>query len=272
MNTPHRSILTIIAILIGVVVLAVGCKNTNDSEDSMTSIRETKAAKNQTVAPYDLFCADCHGQLAASNKAKRSQQAINYAIEQNKGNEIEGYMGVLTGLIDKTNPDQGRTRQIADALVGVDLSLPSQTDGRLLYDYLCSGCHNDLEMSDIPRRNGKSILWASMNVAEMNFLLNISDTVINVVASELTQLSLPAIPATDGEKLYTSYCRGCHGTPATTDVPKSNQSTTDFVIKNLSIMQFLSFLSEAEISAITTTLATTDGDPTHIKNCGKCHR
>ncbi|MCP4754691.1 MAG: hypothetical protein GY866_27740 [Proteobacteria bacterium] len=249
---------SVVAVTLLAVLLTTACRNSQESADSTTEVFDAKANEARGVVLYDSYCAGCHLDLERSTKAKRSGAGIQYAIENNSGNENEGYMGLISGLLDPDDPDQLRINRISVSLKSVDLTIPSQMDGELLYGTFCEGCHGDLAASDKAQRNTKGIVHSGTVVDEMSFLSDIPSAAVDAVAASLAGVGLPEVTEADGDALYSDHCRGCHGEISTSKKAKRDSTSITYAITNVEAMTFLSFFTAPQTAAIASKLSTSD--------------
>ena len=162
-------------------------------------------------------------------------------------------------------------------------SAGAATDGALLYEANCAGCHGGLASS-----TKKGITLARLqnsisgNVGNMGFLSTLTSTQQQAIVSALapaatapapSSTQTPA-PTTDGAALYAANCAGCHGALASSAKAGATAARTQTAINNdIGGMGFLSTLTAPQVTAIATSLAVVapSPNPTPTPTCGSCH-
>lgn len=247
----------IIFILLVTAFLTTACKQEEKSDDAIGGVMEygiNASTKGSEI--YSLYCAGCHDDFDSSDKGKRNYSAILYSIENNAGNEEEGYMEpVLSFLVNKQD-DNSPVQRLAKALADVPFKNPSFSTGKQYYDFFCQGCHGDLSQSDKAGRNMESIKYANRKTAEMYHLQELNYAALSAVGSSLQSYSVTKIPSS-GSELYESLCKGCHGEASSSDVAGASVSNIKvaFSVSEMVFLQDIPGLTDSEILKIADLLA-----------------
>ncbi|MGK5094834.1 hypothetical protein WDW89_22840 [Deltaproteobacteria bacterium TL4] len=264
-------------LLLGVTSLIfISCGTPEEGKDSIASVIDGKKAATDGEVLYQQYCASCHHELSNTNKPNRTAEGIQKAIEDNAGNEHDGYMGDLKGLIGNSGVVSMKLEKIKSALLREE----SLSDGDTLYADYCAGCHGALSNSKKTRRTAESIRYANQQVADMNFLSNVlSPAALDAIGSSLASAPLPTIADSDGGVLYTEYCSGCHGPLAQTAKAQRPIASIIYANQNIKEMSFLNAVLSAEavnslgisLAAVTPSIAETDGTALYSYYCAGCH-
>lgn len=226
---------------------------------------------------YHDNCSACHGILALTEKPGRTAADIQTAIDQNFGG-----MGSLSNL------SPGEITAIAEVLPPAPAPNPTTPapgpvviDGATLYSTNCSGCHSQLDSTNIQARTAAEIQAAIDTISMMSSFGSLTPEEVQAIADALPA-SAPAPTPTpdpgpvviDGATLYGTNCSGCHGALASTT--KAGRTAADIqaaVDSNLGGMGFLSSLTPEQVQAIADVLpaATGPAPGPDYSDCTACH-
>jgi len=240
---------------------------------------------------YHDNCSACHGILALTEKPGRTAADIQTAIDQNFGG-----MGSLSNL------SLGEITAIAEVLPSAPAPNPTTPapgpvviDGATLYSTNCSGCHSQLDSTNIQARTAAEIQAAIDTISMMSSLGSLTPEEVQTIADALPA-SAPAPTPTpdpgpvviDGATLYGTNCSGCHGALASTNIQSRTAAGIQSAIDTISMMSSLGSLTPEEVQAIADALPAAapapaptptptpdpvviDGATLYGTNCSSCH-
>ncbi len=204
---------------------------------------------------YANNCSGCHGALATSSKRGRTAAQITSAISsvsQMRGISLtSAQISAIASALSGTTPTPTPTPTPGP-------TPPPTTDGATLYANNCSGCHGALATSSKRGRTAAQITSAISSVSQMRGI-SLTSAQISAIASALagtTPTPTPTPGPTSGATLYATYCAGCHGALASSQVGGASASEISSAIHGgVSQMSGLSSLTSTQISAIASALA-----------------
>ncbi|MDP1990976.1 MAG: c-type cytochrome, partial [Syntrophales bacterium] len=184
---------------------------------------------------------------------------------------------------------------------------PQNSEGLALYGSKCSGCHGNIDVTNIVTPTSFSDIRGaiSSNVGGMRMFAALSDADLQAIADALNTPGAPApapapiippqtgvtSPATlDGAAIYASRCAACHGILASSNKIGTNaERVQNAITGNVGRMGSLSTLTALEVQAVvaalnppgstpaplaTSTPSTSpnqDGASLYSANCAGCH-
>ena len=169
---------TVVFIIICAALLLNGCKDVENSPDSISEVFLSKTAVTDGPQLYGLYCEGCHLELAATNKPRRTRRAIVYA------NSVVDMMRPLHQMPATV------FAKIGAVLNGVAVDSVPAT-GAEWSDGYCMGCHGELANSEV-RGAGTRAIRNAFRVPEMRFLNaasipELTDTEIDKITAVLSQ-------------------------------------------------------------------------------------
>ncbi|TAN41530.1 MAG: cytochrome c, partial [Nitrospirae bacterium] len=243
------------------------------------------------IALYNANCSICHGGFNSSSKAQRNVEQIQSAIANVgmmkglgnlRGQQIAAIAGSLATIVPPPSP----TPPVPTPPVPTPPPTTiTTTNGRILYETLCVGCHGPLAKSAKAGATAARIQNAinsnagGMGMASISGLTAVQ---VNAIANALAAVTPPPPPATnDGATLYANSCQSCHGPLATSTKKGRTAAQIQASINSVGAMNSLMNLTAAQVSAIAGVLATTtppppppvvtDGATLYTSNCSGCH-
>lgn len=253
---------------------------------------------------YDLYCAACHGpegrggaegdvrgeRFSDIKDAISKEQEMNYlaSLSDEVAQAIADFLNGDNGTILIPAPSQG-----GGSSGYVEATKESQ------YDLYCAACHGvegrGGAEGDVRGENFSGIKDAIVKEQEMNYLVNLSDEVVQAIADYLNgdngTILIPAPSqgggggggTPDGLALYGTNCAGCHGAAPGSKADRT-ASQIQTAINNVGSMSGLTGLTAAEVQAIADAIATgggggggggggspPDGLTLYATNCEGCH-
>ncbi|MBF0236931.1 MAG: hypothetical protein HQM12_04435 [SAR324 cluster bacterium] len=229
-----------IPVLFIISLLLIGCGVPEEGEDSIDSAIGSQAEETDGALLYAQYCESCHKSLSETTKTDRSASDIRKAILANAGNDEEGYMGALSGLIDPNSPPGTKITAITSALKDAN----PVKGGLYYYNLHCAGCHTSLGTSTVTTKTSTAIQSAiNANTGNMGTLSSVTSAQITSIADAL-----------QGVTLYTTYCAGCHSVfTSTTKSGRTAAATQSAIDANTGAMGSIS-LTAAQIKQIATAL------------------
>lgn len=208
-------------------------------------------------ALYEANCAGCHGYGENSTKIGATADRINTGISSESQMT---YLGTILSAAD--------VQAISDYLVslsgvsggGTGGTGGSTGDGATLYEVNCSGCHGP---GDNSAKAGATVDRINNGINSVSSMTYLSDVLtaadVQAIADFLNTSTAPTSP----EGLYVTYCAACHGTDARggssgEDVRGESVSGIKSAIRDEQDMQYLNFLTDEEINAISNYLDSLD--------------
>ena len=191
---------------------------------------------------YANYCASCHNSLNSSTKGGATASQIQNAIAN------------ISNMKSLSTLTSAQIQAIAGVLANVNPPAPS-TDGATLYANYCASCHGVLASSTKIGASTTRIQNAISSVSNMSSLSSLSTTQIKAISDALIAQPMP----TDGPSLYAINCVSCHGALASSQVGSSSVSRIKNAISEKRAMNYLSFLTDAQIKAISDALAGIQG-------------
>ncbi len=190
---------------------------------------------------YSAYCVSCHGLLATSSKIGATitqlQTGINTVSNMQK-------LSILT---------LAQQQAIIKVLAGIPIT---STDGAILYSSYCANCHGPLASSAKIGATATQIQSGISVVPDMKSLSILTTAQKQAIADVL--VGTPnANP--DGKALYAASCARCHSSLATSSAGQASTSKINEAIKSIGVMNYLSTLSAAQISAISVALQSSSG-------------
>ncbi|MDH5560775.1 MAG: hypothetical protein OEY59_07955 [Deltaproteobacteria bacterium] len=257
-------------------ILNSGCDSQESSPDSIEAVHAQRQTDLNGAELYELYCSACHNDLMTTNVPNRTADGIFQAILQNLGNDQQGYMGSLMGILETQDIPGAKIELIAEALAK---TLDGTEGGKALYRDYCRGCHGELDKGELAKRNKAAIYYGIMSQSQMGFLSLLPDSALAKIEAELTQAVYPEVDMSDGEAVYGYYCAGCHMPLERTTKAKRPLEAIIYATSFNPEMNFISDLSaEAfglvagllESQALDLTLS--DGAALYDNLCAGCHR
>jgi mono/diheme cytochrome c family protein len=191
---------------------------------------------------YNNKCAGCHGPLESSSKLGASVADIQNGISSVND------MKYLTSLTSE---------QIQSISTVLQTTTPVPvSDGTILYNTNCANCHGPLATSSKLGATVSRIQNAITSVSEMKTLTNLTTIQIQNISEVLSATPMP----TDGESLYAINCTRCHNNLTNSEVGGSSVSKIQEAIREKRQMNYLSFLTAAQLQAISGVLANIKGE------------
>jgi mono/diheme cytochrome c family protein len=196
-----------------------------------------------------------------------------------------------------TSPESGANSAGAGVTTGTS---PQIMEGRALYESKCSGCHGNIDATDLMTSTTFTDIRSAIavNLGGMRTLATISDADLQMIADAINnpipQNPVPAAPAQtgatpDGAAVYASRCAACHGAIASSNkIGTTVERVQSAIVGNVGRMGSLSAMTALEVQAVVAALNPTgstpapltsvstssqnqDGASLYSTNCAGCH-
>ena len=162
-----------------------------------------------------------------------------------------------------TDPESGTNSAATGVTTGTS---PQNAEGQALYESKCSGCHGNINATDLmtPITFTDIRSAIAVNRGGMRMYATMSDADLQMIAdainNPITQNPVPAAPAQtgatpDGAAIYASRCAACHGTlTSSSKIGTTVERVQSAIAGNVGRMGSLSTMTTLEVQAVVAAL------------------